>query len=223
MEIINLRSEHSCSDGPELKITAIKQAVKNENRVNVFVNNEYSFSLDIAQLVDFKLKVGTILSEEGLAKYKEASVFGKLYQRTLEWVLTRPRSVRETRDHLRERSRKSTIQIDNSLLEQIITKLSEKGYLNDYEFAEYYVENRFIKKGISRKRLSLELAKKGVSQGIIEEVLTENPRSDLEEIQKIIAKKRHKYDDEKLTAYLVRQGFNYDLVRDAIRQDSSAQ
>ena len=223
MKIINLKSEPSCSDGPELKITAIKQAVKNENRVNVFVNNEYSFSLDIAQLVDFKLKVGTILSEEDLAKYKEASAFGKLYQRTLEWVLTRPRSVRETRDHLRERSRKSTIQIDNSLLEQIITKLSEKGYLNDYKFAEYYVENRFIKKGISRKRLSLELAKKGVSQGIIEEVLTENPRSDLEEIQKIIAKKRHKYDDEKLTAYLVRQGFNYDLVRDAIRQDSSVQ
>ena len=223
MEIINLKTSVLEPGEKELKITAVKQAVKNENRVNIFVNNEYSFSLDISQFVDFKLKVGAILSEEDLAKYKEASAFGKLYQRTLEWVLTRPRSVRETRDHLRERSRKSTIQIDNSLLEQIITKLSEKGYLNDYKFAEYYVENRFIKKGISKKRLSLELAKKGVNQTIIEEVLTNNSRSDLEEIQKIIAKKRHKYDDEKLTAYLVRQGFSYDLVRDAIRQDSSAQ
>ena len=40
------------------KITNIKQAVKNENRVNVYVDGKYSFSLDIAQLVDFKIKVG---------------------------------------------------------------------------------------------------------------------------------------------------------------------
>ena len=38
-----------------LCVTDIKQAVKNENRVNVFVNDEYSFSLDIAQLVDLNL------------------------------------------------------------------------------------------------------------------------------------------------------------------------
>ena len=37
------------------RITDIKQAIKNENRVNIFVNDKYAFSLDIAQVVDFKL------------------------------------------------------------------------------------------------------------------------------------------------------------------------
>ena len=86
-----------------MKITDIRQAVKNQNRVNVFVDNEYSFSLDIAQLVDFKLKIGTELSQTDINKYQHASSYGKVYQRTLEWVLLRPRSVRETEDYLKKK------------------------------------------------------------------------------------------------------------------------
>ena len=35
-----------------LLITNLKQGVKNPNRVNVFVDGKYSFSLDVAQVVD---------------------------------------------------------------------------------------------------------------------------------------------------------------------------
>jgi regulatory protein len=66
---------------PVFVITDLKQGVKNENRVNVFVNNKYSFSLDISQVVDFHLKKGLEISEEQIEEYKRASEFGKLYQR----------------------------------------------------------------------------------------------------------------------------------------------
>lgn len=36
----------------------------------------------------------------------------------------------------------------------------------------------------------------------------------------MIAKKRQKYDDQKLIAYLVRQGFDYQLVVDMVRENS---
>ena len=91
----------------------------------------------------------------------------------------------------------------------------EKKYLNDETFARYYVENRFVKKGISKKRLRMELMKKGVAANIIDEVL--DGRNDEEEIKKMIIKKRKKYDDEKLTAYLCRQGFDYQLVKDLVQ------
>ena len=87
--------------------------------------------------------------------------------------------------------------------------------MDDVKFARYYVENRFVKKGVSKKRLKMELAKKGVSREIIEEVL--DLRNDEEEIKKIIAKKRAKYDDDKLIQYLCRQGFSYQLVQDLVR------
>ena len=83
-----------------MKITNIKQGVKNPNRVNVFVDDEYSFSLDVTQVVDFRIKVGLEIDDNQLIEFKRASEFGKLYQRTLEWVLVRPRSVRETTQYL---------------------------------------------------------------------------------------------------------------------------
>ena len=194
-------------------ITGLKQGVKNPDRVNVFVDDKYSFSLDMSQVVDFKIKVGLEIDEDKLAEFKKASEFGKLYQRALEWVLVRPRSERETYDYLYKKVYEK--KLDKNYIKNIIEKLKAKGYVDDRKFAEFWVENRFVKKGVSRKRLSLELMKKGVSREIIEEVL--DGRDDAEEILKIIAKKRSKYDDEKLISYLVRQGFSYQLAQSQVR------
>ena len=209
--------------------------------MNVFVDGKYAFSLDVSQVVDYKLKIGRELTEEELTDLKKASEFGKLYQRALEWVLVRPRSVREVKDYLARKLRQSSSETllrvrrygaqslsslpvgrENSsedmseLSSRIINRLIEKGYVDDRKFAEYYVENRFVKKGISRKRLKMELMKKGVSKEIIEEVL--DGRDDEVEARKMITKKRDKYDDEKLVAYLCRQGFAYDLAKRLVEE-----
>lgn len=200
------------------KITALKQGVKNPDRVNVFVDDKFAFSLDVSQVVDLKIKVGLLVSASDLAEFKKASEFGKLYQRALEWVLSRPHSEKELRDYLYKKIYEK--KLDKNYIDRIIEKLKAKNYVDDLKFAEYYVENRFVKKGVSLKRLKMELLKKGVSKEIIEEVLADSPRNEEEEIKKVILKKRNKYDDEKLTAYLVRQGFPYDLVRELVRQTS---
>ena len=85
--------------GEILKITNLKQAVKNPERVNVFVNEKYEFSLTVSQVVDLKIKVGQCITLDELGEYKKLSEFGKLYQRTLEWVLVRPRSEKEVFDY----------------------------------------------------------------------------------------------------------------------------
>ena len=227
-------------DSDELIITEMKAGVKNPERVNVYVNSKFVFSLDVAQVVECKLKIGVVLSREQLTELKKASEFGKIYQRTLEWVLMRPRSLHEARDYLFKKlkssssetlgparrygrtgappllvSRGSSSEDDFELLNEIVHRLLSKGYLDDRRFAEFWVENRFVKKGASRKRLRMELAKKGVAKEIIEEVL--DVRDDEEELRKMITRKWAKYDDkQKLMAYLCRQGFSYDLVRNMI-------
>ena len=203
MEIINQK----------LLITNLKQGVKNPNRVNVFVDDKFSFSLDLAQIVDFRLKVGMEITKEQLKEYKKASEFGKLYQRALEWTLTRPRSEKELNDYLFKKVFEK--KLDKDYIGSIVERLKNKKYLDDKKFAEWYVENRFVKKGISKKRLEMELKKKGVATEIIAQVL--DRRNDAEEILKIIAKKRAKYDDEKLTQYLCRQGFDYQLAQSLVR------
>lgn len=231
MDIYNLEKKY--------KITNLKQGVRNPNRVNIFVDDKFSFSLDVSQVVDLKIKVGQEISEDKLEELKKASEFGKLYQRALEWVLMRPRSEKETKDYLfrklkasspdtfasthrhgrslnqapsvgRAWSSEDISEFSNTILERLISK----GFLNDLKFAEWYVENRFVKKGISKKRLKMELLRKGVSMGIIDEVL--DLRNDEEEIKKIIMKKRNKYDDDKLINYLCRQGFSYQQVHNLV-------
>ena len=149
-----------------------------------------------------------------LSEFKKLSEYGKLYQRTLEWVLSRPRSEKETSDYLYKKIYEK--KLDKEYINQIIEKLEKKKYLNDEAFAKWYVENRFVKKGISKKRLSLELAKKGISREIVERVLKDSGRDEKEEILKIIAKKRARYDDDKLIQYLGRQGFSYELAKDLV-------
>jgi len=213
MEIYKIKD--FVEDGkPTLKITDLKQGVKNPDRVNIFVNGKFSFSLDVAQVVDYKLKVGKIVSDEELVELKHASEFGKLYQRTLEWVLLRPRSEKETRDYIYKKVFEK--QLEKEYIDNIIDELKSKKYLDDNRFAEWWVENRFVKKGVSQKRLRMELLKKGISKSIIDEVL--DARDDEAEIEKIIAKKRMRYaDDEKLIQYLCRQGFSFELAREKVR------
>ena len=70
---------------------------------------------------------------------------------------------------------------------------------------------------MSRRKLQAELAAKGVDRSIVERQLADNERSDSDELQKIIAKKRSKYTDEqKFMQYLARQGFSYDDIKSAL-------
>ncbi len=210
---------------PRARITALKVQLRDKDRVNVFVDGKYSFSLDITQVAELGIKTGAEYTVEELAELENESQFGKLYTRSLEYVLIRPRSQRELRDYLYRKTRDTrtkmgTIKkgVSPELTERVFNRLLEKGYLDDEKFAQFWVENRNTRKGTSLRKLQSELMAKGVERSIIEHALQDTDRSDTDELQKIILKKASRYSDEqKLMAYLVRQGFSYDDVKQAIR------
>lgn len=232
-QITKLNSNGSNMESPApnaLVITKLTSGVRDQNRVNVFIDGKYALSLDARQIVDLHVKVGRQLTKSELQELHQASAFGKLYQRTLEWVLMRPRSVQETRTYLKQRQLKRSQnnrqrvrqelkplpEIQSETADLVLERLLERGYIDDCHFAEYYVENRFIKKGISQKRLRMELRKKGISENIITAVFDKIPRNDADELAKMVAKKAKRYDHDKLIAYLCRQGFQYQDVVDAV-------
>lgn len=229
-----------------MRITGISGQAKNPNRVNVSVDGKYLFSLDIFQVSELGIKIGKEYTEAELAELQTESQFGKLYARALEYVLMRPHSGREVRDYLYRKTlpRRRTARSmkygvgsrgknDNSLTSKIIEttgyskeitervyeRLVQKKYINDEKFARFWVENRNQRKGTSLRKLTAELRAKGVAGEIIEQVLSETERSDENELAKMIAKKRSKYPDEqKLMAYLARQGFGYDDIKSALSE-----
>lgn len=215
-----------------MKVTALTSQQRDPNRINVMIDGKFRFSLDISQVVSLGVKVGREYSDTELNEIEGESQFGKLYARALEYCLMRPHSSREVRDYLWRKTRATKYKsrrtgeikeregVTQELTERVYDKLVEKSYVDDNAFARYWVENRNLTKGASRRKLEAELRAKGVHQDIIAEHLGATERTDDDELRKVIAKKRSKYtDDQKLMQYLARQGFGYDDIKRALRDD----
>ena len=211
-----------------MKITDITLQANNRDRVNVSVDGKYRFSLDVFQVGELGIKIGKEYSDEELVGLETESQFGKLYGRALEYVMLRPHSKREVNDYLWRKTRttkyksrtgemKERTGVSQDVADRVFTRLKEKGYLDDEKFARWWVENRNQAKGTSKRKLQAELRAKGVDASIIERTLVDTERNDQDELAKIVAKKRARYDDEqKFIAYLARQGFGYDDIKAAL-------
>jgi regulatory protein len=208
-----------------MKITALTPQQKSDNRVNVIVDGKYRFSLDVYQVIDLGIRVGKEYSETELVELEAESQFGKLYGRALEYCMMRPHSGKEVRDYLYRKTldvRTKTGGIrkgaDKAVAERVFNRLVEKGHIDDEQFTRWWVENRSLKKGASRRKLGAELRVKGVDLQIIEKHLADSARTDDDELRKVIAKKSGRYGDpQKLMQYLARQGFSYDDIKTALQ------
>lgn len=195
-----------------MKISALKQQIKNPERVSVFVDSKYAFSLSLNELVSEKLSNDQELSPADLKRLKKLSADGKLKARTLEWLLNRPHSERELRDYLRRKK------AEENLTEKLVKDFTKKGYLSDQKYADWLFELR-SRAGKSNRAIRSELYAKGISRELIDEVL-ERGSDEMERLKAVLDKKRslprYRKDQLKLKQYLVRQGFSYDQVREAL-------
>lgn len=193
-----------------MKITAIKQQVKNPERVSVFVDEKYSFSFSLDELVKYKIAKGQELSGGEVKKFKKLSDDGKLRQRCLEWLLNRPHSTREFKDYL---YRKKT---GPDLGEKLIQEFSAKGYLDDAKFASWFIDLQ-SRKNKSRRAIRMELMRKGITGETLDAALEAEQIDEEAALREQIAKKgalsRYQADPLKLKRYLVGQGFSYDLIK----------
>ncbi len=196
-----------------MKITDIKPQVKNPNRYSIFLDRKYSFSLSADELLNQHLAVGMELESTTLKELNNTAKVDKAYMQVLNLLARRPRSVWEVEQYLEKKS------IEHNTVTKIVNKLKKNELLNDTKFAESWVSNRRLLKNVSKKRLEQELYQKRISNQIISKVLSEDDVTDLDVLQELITRKlkqtRYK-DKQKLMAYLIRQGFNYNDVKQVI-------
>ena len=114
--------------------------------------------------------------------------------------------------------------ITSEMIQEVVSRLELQNYINDQDFARYFIENRHQNKGISTKRLIQELKIKGIDSDIIEQAIFDQGtgnflRDEEVEIEKMIKKQLRKTSDrQKIIAYLARQGFSYDLIKAKLDQ-----
>ena len=201
-----------------MKLTSIKQQVKNPERVSIFVDEKYSFSLSLDELVTHKLKKNQELSQADVKQLKKVSDDGKLRARSLEWLLNRPHSIREFKDYLYRKY------ANPELSESLVQEFSDKNYLSEQKFGVWLIDLH-RRRGKSNRAISAELFKKGLAREMIDELMGDGEESEEERLKALVAKKRkssrYKNDPQKLTKYLTTQGFSYGLVKEILSLDSS--
>ena len=193
-----------------MKISGIKQQLKQTDRYSIFVEGKYAFSLSESALLSSGLATGAELTKEQVNDFKRLSNEDKLYNRTLRYVALRPRSRWEVAFYLERK------QASPALIEDILNKLSKLKFIDDETFAKTYVADRQLLRPASRRKMILDLKKKRVAEEIIQKV---TELDDHDALQAVIERKRRqpKYqDDLKLMQYLARQGFNYQDIKAAL-------
>lgn len=196
-----------------LKVTDIKQQVKRQDRYSIFIDGKYSFSLSENELMQSGIRLNKEYTSAELEQLKQTAVMDKAYMRSLDMLSRRARSEWELRDYLRRKD------YEQKIIDQIILRLKKLQYIDDYNFAKSWVDNRRLLKATSKRKLSQELKQKRVEQTVIDKVLSEDETNEKSVIKDLVVKKRTQsryQDDQKLIAYLLRQGFSYSDVKEAI-------
>jgi regulatory protein len=187
-------------------ITLLEVQKRNKERVNVYLDDAYAFSVTLIDAV--RLKKGQTLTPNDIAALKTEDELTRAVERAARFLSYRPRSTAEVRRNLAEKS------VDESVIAAAIERLETMGYLDDVAFARFWVQNRVMFKPLGTRALRYELRQKGISDPIIAQVLAEVDADDnaYRAAHKHASRLRVQDRAEfraKMSSFLQRRGFDY--------------
>jgi regulatory protein len=197
-------------------ISAIEPQQKNPRRVNIHIDGEFAFGL--AGVLAAWLKVGQEITQEKIAALQAEDASETTYQKALHFLSYRPRSSQEVRQNLRKHD------CDETLVEEVLSRLQQSGMVNDETFARTWVENRNTFRPRSKSALRMELRRKGLNDEIIQSVLDEIVDEQAPALQ-AARKQAHRYAGlewpefrRKLGGFLARRGFSYSILAPVVSE-----
>jgi len=196
-------------------ITALTIQKKNPNRVNIFLDGEFSFGVYVINAG--KLRVGQLISEEMITSLKKVDQIEDGFQKALKYISYKPRTRSEVVKKLNE------YDFDEDIISDVLKMVVEKGYVNDLQYAKNWVENRSIYKPRSKKLITWELKNKQISEDIISEATGDLVPED--KLASLAAEKYARrlsgYEKEifvrRLSGYLIRRGFSFSTVKTTVQ------
>ena len=195
------------------RITALVIQKKNKERVSVYIDEEFAFGLALIEAA--KLKKGQTLTGADILRLKALDEVEVAYDKALHFLSFRPRSEDEVRRNLKKK------EISAGAIDRVIERLERAGFLNDAEFARLWTESRDAARPRSARALRYELRQKGVSDGSIEEAISDLDEDDAAYRAGQSKLRSYAGSDEadfkrRMGSFLARRGFGYDVVRDVV-------
>jgi regulatory protein len=197
-------------------ITGINASPRAAGRFDLFVDQQPVAWLGIQGIERLKLRVGLAVDAKVAAEIAAEATVSRAYDRAMMMLATRGRASGELKRLL---TRKGEA---HQVVAIVVERLTTAGFLDDNAFARQFARSRSTN-GISRRRIELELGRKGVDRELAstaigetfaEEQVDEEAAIDraaekkLRTLTKVDAPTRRR----RLYSYLARRGFDADSI-----------
>lgn len=195
-------------------ITDIKKTKK--GYFSIFANGEYALSVNDEILLKYKLEIGSKIDIDKLKEINYKTNYNKCLQKSFDILSRRQHSCKEVSEKLLK-------YYEEDIVNEIIQKLLDINYLDDIKFCESYLSKCLNFNKYSIRKIRYDLLKKGISNDVINEVLS-NLNNELDEsflvkdivLKKYVSKlKNNEY--RKVFDSIIRRGFNYEDTKKGIK------
>lgn len=202
------------------KITKIEAQKKNKNRVNIYIDDEYSFACSSELIYTHKIKVDVSIDIDHIKALVEEDNYLKAKNDGLKIIEKSYKTEKEVYDKLIKKG------YENSTVERVMNFLRSYNFIDDKKYVNSYINDKMSSMG--KNKILYSLGAKGVSEDIIKDKL--NLVGEEFEIQ---GAKRHalkKYNlllkresDEKkialkLKTYLAGKGYSWDIIKSVVKE-----
>jgi regulatory protein len=207
---------------PAGTITALRAQIKDDQRVNVFIDGEFALGVSLSTIAKASLYVGKPLSAEEFDQLERLESGDKAYLAALRFLESRPRSTAEIRERLARK------EFAPEAIDAAIARLAQLGLVDDAAFARFWVENRQIVRPRGIGALRDELRRKGIAADVAANVLSDDDLTGDQAgraltlaraaLRKYAGAADRQSFTRRLGGYLQRRGFSFDVIRPIVDQ-----
>lgn len=189
-----------------------------QHLVKVKTNSGKEFYLDKDYAIQIAVKAGDTVTEERVCEWLRESDYQRAKSRAL-WFLDRAdHSEKALYDKLLRAS------LSPEACACAIARLKELGLIDDVRYATRLAE-RLIEANVSKREAYMKMTARGLPRDIVRQALDGTDADEAAQLRALIEKKyktrlQNPENTEKVYAALVRKGFSYSAVRDALKNYS---
>lgn len=189
---------------------------KDENNVVVHFDDNEKLIITKDVFYQSGLRKGDEISEDRFLFFVTQNKLYFIKQRALAYLARRAHSERELFIKLKKKK------YDDSLISEVINDLHQISYLNDYNFAVHFIDEKLKKKRWGRNKIKAALFSKGVNRSTIDEAFSEfeDEKNDFELAMELALKKLDQLDKrntdpqkkyQKVSSFLISRGIDFEI------------
>ncbi|WP_303965742.1 recombination regulator RecX [Sporosarcina ureae] len=199
-------------------ITKISQQKRDSERYNIFLDDQYAFSVHETVLVKFELTKGMELDDWSTDEIVYSDQIEKAFNRALHFLSFRMRSEMEVKKKLLEK------EYGEAVVLEAIVKLKRLGFLNDEAFSEALVRTEKNSTLKGPRAIQQSLYKKGIPKELQTQALEEYTMEDQMANAMKLAEKTMRSNSsqppaqvkQKIQNTLARKGFSYQQISEVL-------